>query len=359
MKNHLLISLTIGIALSVAALYFTFRNVPLGDLVVYLGSINYVWVIPATFLVLLSFFVRALRWQFILASTHKIGIWPAFHPMMIGFMINCIFPGRLGEFARPAILQKKEQVPFGTGIATVAAERVFDVAALVTFAVITLTAIDINPEVQIVFGNFQLNRATLEILFNRIILMGILLMIGMIAVSIPSIRRAIHQLILALPLLFIFASETTKTKIRVKACEPLTRFVDNIAKGFTLLKHPQKIIICSIYSLLVWIIAAFSYYAFSFGSPGVQLTFTEMFAVMVIICLFIALPSVPGFWGLWEAGGVFAMSLFGTSSDVAAGFTLANHAVQMFPVIVVGFVSAIITSVNIWQLSYEKKSAKA
>ncbi len=359
MKNHLLISLTIGIALSVAALYFAFRNVPLGDLVVYLGSINYVWVIPATFLVLLSFFVRALRWQFILASTHKIGIWPAFHPMMIGFMINCIFPGRLGEFARPAILQKKEQVPFGTGIATVAAERVFDVAALVTFAVITLTAIDINPEVQIVFGNFQLNRATLEILFNRIILMGILLMIGMIAVSIPSIRRAIHQLILALPLLFIFASETTKTKIRVKACEPLTRFVDNIAKGFTLVKHPQKIIICSIYSLLVWIIAAFSYYAFSFGSPGVQLTFTEMFAVMVIICLFIALPSVPGFWGLWEAGGVFAMSLFGTSSDVAAGFTLANHAVQMFPVIVVGFVSAIITSVNIWQLSYEKKSAKA
>ncbi len=359
MKNHLLISLTIGIALSVAALYFTFRNVPLGDLVVYLGSINYVWVIPATFLVLLSFFVRALRWQFILASTHKIGIWPAFHPMMIGFMINCIFPGRLGEFARPAILQKKEQVPFGTGIATVAAERVFDVAALVTFAVITLTAIDINPEVQIVFGNFQLNRATLEILFNRIILMGILLMIGMIAVSIPSIRRAIHQLILALPLLFIFASETTKTKIRVKACEPLTRFVDNIAKGFTLVKHPQKIIICSIYSLLVWIIAAFSYYVFSFGSPGAQLTFTEMFAVMVIICLFIALPSVPGFWGLWEAGGVFAMSLFGTSSDVAAGFTLANHAVQMFPVIVVGFVSAIITSVNIWQLSYEKKSAKA
>ena len=358
MKNHLLISLTIGIALSVAALYFAFRNVPLGDLIHYLGSINYAWVIPAAFLALVSFFVRALRWQFILASTHKIGIWPAFHPMMIGFMINCILPGRLGEFARPAILQKKEQVPFGTGIATVAAERVFDVAALVAFAVITLTAIDINPEVQIVFGNFQLNRTTLEVVFNRIILMGILLMIGMIAVSIPLVRRAIHQVILALPLLLFFASETTKTKIRVKACEPLTRFIDNIAKGFTLVKHPQKIIICSIYSLLVWIIAAFSYYVFSFGSPGVQLTFTEMFAVMVIICLFIALPSVPGFWGLWEAGGVFAMALFGVSSDAAAGFTLANHAVQMFPVIIVGFVSAIITSVNIWQLSYEKKSAK-
>ena len=65
-------------------------------------------------------------------------------------------------------------------------------------------------------------------------------------------------------------------------------------------------------------IAALSYYVFSLGSPGVDLSYTEMFAVMVIICLFIALPSVPGFWGLWEAGGVFAMSLFGISKNAAA-----------------------------------------
>jgi hypothetical protein len=81
-----------------------------------------------------------------------------------------------------------------------------------------------------------------------------------------------------------------------------------------------------------------------------------MYAVMVIICLFIALPSVPGYWGLWEAGGVFAMSLFGIPENAAAGFTLANHAVQLFPVIIVGFISAVITSVNIWQVSFEKKS---
>ena len=78
---------------------------------------------------------------------------------------------------------------------------------------------------------------------------------------------------------------------------------------------------------------------------------------MVIICLFIALPSVPGFWGVWEAGGVFAMSIFGVSTNAAAGFTLANHGVQVLPVIIVGFISAIITSVNIWQVSYEKKTA--
>jgi hypothetical protein len=358
MKNHLIISLVAGIVLSAAAVYFAFRNVPLNDLLHYLGSINYLWTFPAAILALISFFFRALRWQFILASSHKIGIWRAFHPMMIGFMINCILPGRLGEFARPVILQKNEKIPFATGIATVAAERVFDVCTLVLFAVITLAAIDINPQIEIVFGNFRLNRAMLEVIFSRMILVGIVLMVGIIAVSIPLIRSAIHRVILKLPALAFSATEATKTKIRDRVCAPLIRFVDNIALGFNLIKYPKKIILCAIYSLMVWIIAAFSYYVFSLGSPGVQLSFTEMFAVMVIICLFIALPSVPGFWGVWEAGGVFAMSIFGVPANAAAGFTLANHGVQVIPVIMVGFVSAIITSVNIWQVSYQQKTTE-
>ncbi|MEJ2730372.1 MAG: lysylphosphatidylglycerol synthase transmembrane domain-containing protein [Deltaproteobacteria bacterium] len=308
--------------------------------------------------ILAAYIFRALRWRLILASSYKIGIWRAFHPMMIGFMINCILPGRLGEFARPVILQKNEKVPFATGIATVAAERVFDVCALVLFAVVTLSAIDINPQVEIVFGDFRLKRAMLEVIFSRMILVGILLVVGIIAVSIAPIRRAIHRIILKLPALALSASDATKTKIRDRVCAPSIRFVDNIALGFTLIKYPKKILLCTIYSLIVWIIAAFSYYVFSLGSPGIQLSYTEMFAVMVIICLFIALPSVPGFWGVWEAGGVFAMSIFGVPVNAAAGFTLANHAVQIIPVILVGFLSAIITSVNIWHVSYQKKTTE-
>ena len=358
MKNHIIISLVVGIVLSAAALYFAFYNVPLVDLLNYLKSINYLWTIPAVFLVLVSFFIRALRWQFILATSHKINIWRAFHPLMIGFMINCILPGRAGEIARPIILQKKEKIPFATGIATVAAERVFDVFALVVFTVITFVFIEINPEVEIVFGDIHLNRSMLEILFNRIIIIGLLLLIAIILVSIPFIRRKIQQVILALPSLLWFAADSTKTKIKEKLCEPLNRFVDNIALGFILIKYPKRILICALYSLAVWMTAALSYYVFSLGSPGIHLSFTEMYAVLVIICLFIALPSVPGFWGLWEAGGVFALSLFGVSTDAAAGFTLANHSIQIFPIIIVGFISAIIISVNIWQISYEKKSVE-
>jgi hypothetical protein len=64
---------------------------------------------------------------------------------------------------------------------------------------------------------------------------------------------------------------------------------------------------------------------------------------------------VPGFWGIWEAGGVFALSLFGVSAPNAAGFTLANHAVQMIPIILVGIVSAVITGINIVKVAFDKE----
>ena len=86
------------------------------------------------------------------------------------------------------------------------------------------------------------------------------------------------------------------------------------------------------------------------------LNFLEITAVMVIICFFIALPSVPGFWGLWEAGGIFALYLFGVNTAAAAGFTLANHAVQIFPVIIAGMISAAITGINIRDMSFNQKT---
>ena len=126
---------------------------------------------------------------------------------------------------------------------------------------------------------------------------------------------------------------------------------ENIARGFHLIRYPKKLIGCLVLSLLVWVLHALSYYIFALGSPGIHLTFMEMSAHMIIIMFFIALPSVPGFWGLWEAAGIFALSLFGVAGKEAAGFTLANHAIQVFPVIIAGFISAMIMSVNIWQLS--------
>jgi hypothetical protein len=352
MKKNMTISFIGGVAISVIELYFAFRNVPVADLFKYLASINYFWVLPAVMTAIISFVLRAIRWRIILESAKRISFWGAIHPMMIGFMINCVLPARLGEVARPVILQKREKVPFATGLATVVAERMFDIFLLLLLFILTAGVLKIDPDLNVAFGKYQLNRETLQAVFDGMLKLGVVLIAGIVLFSIGKFREFIYAMIRSTPALFFFAGQRFKASYRKKVCEPVINILKNIAQGFTLVRYPKKIIICLVYSILIWGLQALSYYLFSLGSPGINLTYYEMTAVMVIICFFIALPSAPGFWGLWEAGGVFALSLFGVSAKDAAGFTLANHAIQVIPVIVAGFASAMILSVNIRQLTY-------
>jgi uncharacterized protein (TIRG00374 family) len=355
MKKKITLTLAIGISISAATLYLAFKNVPFTDLVTYLVSINYFWIAPAALIITMSFSLRAIRWQFILGSNRQINFWNVFHPMMIGFMINCVLPGRIGEVARPVILKRNENVPFSTGLATVAAERVFDMSILIILFVTLFSAVDIDPDLSLTFGKYALNLETLKIVFSGMLNLSVLFLAGILMVSLEKTRRFIQSLIVAIPNLFIFAGPLLKDKVQKRIVTPVVIMVDNAAAGFTLIKQPKRISICIIFTIIIWALQAFSYYIFALGCPGVDLTFTEFAAVMIIICFFIALPSAPGFWGLWEAGGIFAMLLFGVSTKDAAGFTLANHALQVFPVIFIGLVSAVITGVNIWQVSFGKE----
>jgi len=351
MNRKTTVSLVIGIVLSLPALYLAFRNVPINALVSYMGQIDYLWMIPAVVVVLFGFVARAIRWQIILSASHRLGFWSAYHPMMIGFAVNCILPGRIGEIARPIILQRKERVPFTTGLATVAAERLFDIVMLVAFFALVLSLVDIDPNIQYTFGGYVLNRETLIAIGSGMVKLCIVLIAGVVLVSLTRTRRLIVGIIQAVPRWFSFAGERWTTALDRWLAKPMVRIVENVAAGFQTVKRPMDILICLALSVIVWGSAAVAYYLVAMGSPGIDLSLGELAASMVIVSFFIALPSVPGFWGIWEAGGVFALSLFAIPAKEAAGFTLVNHAVQMFPIIFAGLASALITGVSIRQVA--------
>ncbi len=349
-----IITLLLGVLLSAVALYLAFRNVPFKNLADYFSSINYFWVFPSVSIGLIGFGLRTYRWKIILQYTKKIGFWQLFHPLMTGFMLNCILPGRAGEIARPIILYKKEKIPFSTGLATVAVERTFDACLLIVFFAAVLIFVDIDPKLDIAFGEYNLNRDTLMSIARGIIGLCIILIAGIVLMSTKKTRTFLSGIIMKAPALLFFIGQLNRERLRDKICRPLVNLVENFSAGFTMLKHPGKIFACVSLSFFIWILAAFSYYLMMLGCPGLDLSFLEVTAVMVIISFFIALPSVPGFWGLWEAGGIFALYLFGINATEAAGFTLANHAVQVFPVIITGIISATITGINIRHMSFDK-----
>jgi uncharacterized protein (TIRG00374 family) len=353
-NRKLLISLTFGLLLSGVALYFTFRNIPVRDLLGYLKTVNYWWVFPAVSVVLAGFLIRVVRWQLLLSPVKQVGFWEAFHPLMIGFALNLLMPARVGELARPAIFCKKEKVPFSRVLATVGAERIFDVFMLLLFFAIVLVAVDIDPNLDLAFGDYRLNKKTLEVIGMTTLKVSIALVAGIVFVSARQSRGLMTRAILALPGLFFFAAGSFKEKIKQRICVRLAGAVDNFAVGLDMLRSPKKVGQCLILSFLAWVLAGVSHYLLTFGSPGIDLSFLEMCAVMVILCFFISLPSAPGFWGVWEAGGVFGLLIFGVPAKEAAGFTLANHVVQILPIIAVGIASSFITGVSLMQATRGK-----
>ena len=352
MNRNTTISLLLGTAISAAALYFAFRNIPLDDLLIYLSSINYLWIIPAVAASFSAFLIRALRWQSILEPVRKISFAHAFHAIMIGSMLNIILPGRIGEVARPAVLHKQDKVNFSTGLATVAIERIFDIIIMFLVFSVLIANFKIDPDFAVDFGNYHLNREALVAAAKKTVAIGAIIIAAVFVFALKKARNLLNTAIMKIPDLFFFLSSYSKKRIEERFCIPFQGILENFSAGFLLVRHPVRILICIILTSFVWILTALSYYLLALGCPGIDLSFIELSAVMIIVCFFIALPSAPGFWGLWEAGGIFAMSLFGVSSTDAAGYTITNHVMQMLPVIIAGLLSAAVTGINIRNLSY-------
>ncbi len=351
MKGKLAVYMVLGTIISIFALYFAFKNVPFSALLNYINSINYLWTILGAGAAIVSLILRAIRWQIIVGALSVIRFWEAFHPLSIAFMINNVFPGRTGEIARPAILKIRSRVSFTSGLATVAAERLIDLVFLVILFITISYTIDLTSGKDFYFSGYHVNGKQLLTIFKGFVLLSIFLFTIMVTLSFQITRKLGINLIYKIPALFWGTSLSFKEKISQKLCVPLVLLTENLASGFSLVRAPKRIYIILVITGMIWAIQAWSFYLVALGCPGLRLSFPEITAVMILICFSIILPSVPGYWGLWEAGGLFALSLFGIPHQEALGYTLINHVVQIFPVTIIGLVSAWTTGINVGKIS--------
>ncbi|MCF8111289.1 MAG: flippase-like domain-containing protein [Desulfobacteraceae bacterium] len=354
MKPRIFISLLAGAVLSGIGFYFAFRNVPMELLAESLAGVNFFWLLPGAVVGLFSFAVRAMRWRLILGSTLKLSFFSAFHPVMIAFMINSVLPGRIGELARPAIIKKQDNVPFTLGLTTIAAERFLDAITLILLFAWVIATVHIDPGLEAGFRGHRFDRQTLENLSAALVRLCIIAAAVIAAVSIPAVERFLKKIITKTPFVVLPPKSRLARKMHQKISIPLVSVLDNILAGISMVKQPVMLFMCVFYSFAIWLLQAFALYVLAMGFAGISLGFAEMTSVFIIICFFIMLPSVPGYWGLWEAGGVFAMALFGVTSNLAAGFSIVSHVMLIIPVIITGVFSAVVTGVNILKIASQE-----
>lgn len=335
------LSITTGIAISLFFIYLAFKNVPFTELIEYIKSINFLYFIPCVALVFLGFAARAVRWRILLLNKEDLP--RLFNIMMTGFMLNCIMPGRIGEIARPVLISKNNKIGFSEALSSIAVERVFDLAMLLMFFGLLYPFISISNDLSYSFGNYILSKELLLSFVSTMTKIGLLLSLGLFFVAIEKTRKIIFISIDFFETLAMKLPEKYFNFLKTYFATILRSFINGLAAGTSSIKNPFKLMSVIILSFFAWFLQGVSYYILAKAAPGIDLNFAEITFVLVIVSFFIAIPSVPGFWGVWEAGGIFAMSVFGISKTDAAGFNLVNHALQMFPVIITGLVCAWIT----------------
>jgi hypothetical protein len=287
-----------GFAISALCMYLALRGTDLSEVLSILSKINFIYLVPTTVLLLLAFFIRAMRWRYLLASVKSIPTPSLFASTMIGFMANNVLPFRAGEFVRAYSIARNENISLSSSLASLVIERLFDGMSislffLPLFFVIPLPAWLVN--------------------INYLLLSVYALGAGGAAVLIWVGRREFSWL-------------------ARRRWEGVFR---NFTAGLEVCRNGKEISASAVLSLAHWFAIA-AYYYLLFLAFGFSLSFLAAIALVVIVGIGIMLPAAPGYVGNFQYFTVLGLAIFSIPPDQALAYSLVAHAGQFVPVTLVG-----------------------
>lgn len=132
--------LIVGISVSVAAAAVLVATTDIGQVGAQLQRAQILWLAPALLVLAVQAWIRAARWASLIRpwSGRELGARRVVDAMLIGYFVNAVLPGRIGEVARALVVSRREALAFGGVAASVVVERAIDVMALAALAAVAL-----------------------------------------------------------------------------------------------------------------------------------------------------------------------------------------------------------------------------
>ena len=299
----------IGIAFTVVSLYIAFRDVHYRDILDTFRTTKFLWGGPVLAATILSIWLRAFRWKIMLAPIKDVPIGRVYSATMIGFMANNVLPMRLGELVRAYAVGHSSGVSKSSAFATIVVERAFDLVAILLFLGVVLLRTPLARWVQVT-GYVALT-----------VCLGMFVMMALLHWKRAATIRVFNLLTSRLP-----------KSLEDKVNGLMHRFLD----GLRVLGSWKRIAWVTVLSLATWLAVALGYW-FTFLAFDLVLPLRASIVLVVVTALAVMLPSGPGFVGTFEVGAKYGMMLFDVSENVALSYALFYHAVQFFPITLLGF----------------------
>jgi len=313
-----IIKFILGVLISVIGLYYAFRQINFWELWISIKNVNFILVILAIVILLLSNVIRAWRWQILVKPIKDVSFEPAFSSIMIGYFGNSVLPFRMGEFLRAFVVADKTSLTASTAFGTIVIERILDFIGL---SIVILLIMTVYPLTSV----------------------GGSIIIGVIVLSLTAF-------------IFFFLFGGFKSSLLVKIekssllriglLHKILLFIKNFLDGATTIRATNKLGIILLYTLIIWIMYYCSTYLATIAT-GIELEWFGFGVLLISTTLAISIPAAPGYVGTYHAAAVYILTnLFDVGRSNAQAAAIILHAVGTIPIVIIGAGYFLNSSVN-------------
>lgn len=320
--------------LTLVFLYFFFRKVEWKEVLYNLVDVDFKFFIILILLVPLHFVTRSIRWDFLLKHEKRgIKFSNRFAANAVGFTVTFLFPGRLGEVAKPFYLAQKEKVSRGFALGTIVVERIFDLFTMCCL-----------------LGLFMLSRLFFpayfrapEEAYSNLQMWGI-------------IGSAIAFLLLVVSFSLYFFRERTLSVLSFllrpfpeKVSQSIIKASLSFIQGLKFFHSVGDLLAYIMLSFVVWIGIIFFYWIF-FLAYNLSVPFYILFPYVFFTMVGASIPT-PGMVGGFHYFSKLGLtSFFNIGTNLAVGMTIVIHAVQLMVTCLIGYVILWKEGISLFQL---------
>ncbi|WP_224982646.1 lysylphosphatidylglycerol synthase transmembrane domain-containing protein [Geomonas agri] len=307
--------LLFGLVISAVCLLLLFRKIDFHKMAEAFAELDYRYLVPALVLTFISYYLRAVRWKFLLLPIKNTSLGNLFPSTLIGYMANNLLPARLGEFVRAYSLGNKEGIGTSAVFASLVLDRLCDgftilLVLLITFFTIRLPAGMAGVQHALVTGGY----------ITFALYIGVLVFLFLLRRHTEFTLGVVARLV-----------RPVAPHLGAKIDTMLRSFISGIRFPST----AGSIIGTLVSSLLIWACAIWPL-DLMLRAFGVMLPPTAAMFIMVFLVFAVMVPASPGFIGTYHLACVTALSAFQIGSERALSIAIVIHAMGFFPVTVVG-----------------------
>lgn len=266
---------------------------------------------------LLLIWERAVRWRYLTDPIRPLGDPPLARATAVGFMANNVFPLRMGEFVRSWYLARETGVNAAAVFGTVILERVIDTVSVIALVCLVLPLRATGDDAGLARGAVLLAPfAVLPFLFlwalrawpDRVERISIALLRPFSARAAASVERLLHR----------------------------------FAEGLGALRGGRHLLWIGLHSLSIWMVLSIvpivaAFLALDVKLPSAAQTLVAALTTQAAVGVAVALPSAPGFFGLFHYACRLALVHSGVPAETAVAAGTLIHSVMWVTLTALGF----------------------